>query len=229
MAKYDTKHLGQQRIYTHKNLTREQTLAQINNSEKGRAALEFLQDGPKTRKNLQLLILLQLMISLSYNHKDTLNPAVNTNKTHHLRKYLMTFIKWRNSYTVGFEQLDTQHEVLIKLINDMFEVVRDKDINISLSYKIDKLIEYTQEHFDYEEKLLEKSGFEFLELHIKAHKELVREVMDLRDLIEKNTDGISSDLYAFLRTWLTNHILKEDMQYKDCLSAINKKDALSEG
>jgi len=140
----------------------------------------------------------------------------------------MVLIKWRDSYSVNIEQIDKQHERIVKLINEMFEVVRDKETNISLSYQIDKLIEYTQKHFNYEENLLEKAGYEFIDRHKKAHKGLVQEVMDLKELIEKNTDGMSSDFYSFLRSWLINHILKEDMQYKDCMSAANEKGLLSD-
>ncbi|MCP4763654.1 MAG: hypothetical protein GY870_17925 [archaeon] len=39
-----------------KNLTREQTIAQIYCSEKGRATLELLQKGPVSKKNLQMLV-----------------------------------------------------------------------------------------------------------------------------------------------------------------------------
>ena len=140
----------------------------------------------------------------------------------------MVLIKWRDSYSVNIEQIDKQHERIVKLINEMFEVVRDKETNISLSYQIDKLIEYTQKHFNYEENLLEKAGYEFIDRHKKAHKGLVQEVMDLKELIEKNTDGMSSDFYSFLRSWLINHILKEDMQYKDYMSAANEKGLLSD-
>jgi len=139
----------------------------------------------------------------------------------------MALIKWRDSYSVDFEQLDKQHEVLVKFINEMFIIIRDKEINISLSYQIDQLIKYTKEHFDYEEKLLEKAGFELLAQHKEIHKKLVEEVVDLREQVEKNTDGICSDLYAFLRNWLIDHILKEDMQYKECLLAAKEKGLLS--
>ena len=138
----------------------------------------------------------------------------------------MVLIKWRDSYSVDIEQIDHQHELLVKLINDMFEVVRDKETNTSPSTQISTLIEYTQEHFNYEEKLLEQAGYEFLDRHKKVHKGLVQEVMDLRDLVDKHKDGVSSELYSFLRNWLTNHILKEDMQYRDCLSAANDKGLL---
>lgn len=140
----------------------------------------------------------------------------------------MVLIKWRDSYSVNIEQIDKQHERIVKLINEMFEVVRDEETNISLSYQIDKLIEYTQEHFNYEENLLEKAGYEFLDRHKKVHKGLVQEVMDLKELIEKNTDGMNSDFYSFLRSWLMDHILKEDMQYKDCMSTAKEKGLLSE-
>jgi hemerythrin len=172
----------------------------------------------RSNKNIPLIL-----IRINIQSKNKPQNRMLTISNHLIEESQMVLIKWRDSYSVDIEQIDHQHELLVKLINDMFEVVRDKETNMSPSSQISTLIEYTQEHFDYEEKFLEQAGYEFLDHHKKIHKELVQEVMDLRDLIEKNTDGVSSDLYSFLRNWLVNHILKEDMQYKDCLSAANKK------
>jgi hemerythrin len=140
----------------------------------------------------------------------------------------MAIIKWRDSYSVDNRQLDKQHKVLVELINEMFITVRDKKINLSVHSQIEKLIIYTQEHFNYEEKLLEKVGCDFLEHHKEIHKKLLKEAIELKEQIENNPDKISSDLYLFLRNWLIDHILKEDMQYKEYLSEANEEGILSE-
>ena len=140
----------------------------------------------------------------------------------------MASIQWRDSYSVGNDQMDNQHKQLVELVNDLFKVILDKEIEISLSYEVDKLIEYTQEHFKNEETLLEKAGYDFLDQHKATHEKLVKDVIVFKEQIEKGTEGVSSELYTFLRAWLLNHILDEDMQYKYCLSIAAENGLLAE-
>ena len=130
----------------------------------------------------------------------------------------MALIKWRESYSVGVDQFDEEHKTIVKLINEMFEVVKDCEVNISVSYEIDQLTEYTKKHFTNEETALEKAGFTLLEEHKAIHKKMVQEVIEFKEQIEKNTAGVNSDFYLFLRDWLLKHILEEDMKYRDCLA-----------
>jgi len=135
----------------------------------------------------------------------------------------MALIKWRDSYSVGVDQFDEEHKVIVKLVNEMFEIVKESDVNITVNYEVDQLAEYTRKHFANEEAAMEKAGFALLDEHKTIHKKLMEEVTDFKEQIENNTAGINSAFYLFLRDWLLNHILEEDMKYSDCLSrAVNE-------
>ena len=137
---------------------------------------------------------------------------------YYFKENIMALIKWRDSYSVGVEQFDNEHKTILRLINEMFEVVKDKHDQISVNYEVDKLINYTKKHFRNEETALEQAEFELLDEHKAIHKRLVREAIDFKEKIENNTDGINSDFYLFLRDWLLKHILEEDMKYSVCFS-----------
>ncbi len=138
----------------------------------------------------------------------------------------MATIKWRDSYSVDFEELDEQHRMLVKLINEMFIIVRNNEIELPPIHQIDELIHYTQEHLNFEEDLLEKAGYKLLAHHKEVHRTLVNRVVELKEQIKNNTEEMTSELYSFLRNWLTDHILKEDMQYRNCLSAAHERGIL---
>jgi hemerythrin len=135
----------------------------------------------------------------------------------------MALIKWRDSYSVGVGEFDEEHKLIVTMVNEMYEVVKDKNSNTSVSHEVDRLIKYTKDHFTNEEKAMEKAGYNFLENHRDIHKGLIEEVVDFKEKIESNKDGIHSDFYLFLRDWLLKHILEEDMKYSDCLSNISEK------
>ena len=125
----------------------------------------------------------------------------------------MALIKWRDSYSVGVEKFDQEHMVLVELINEMFIIVRDKGEVSSLTDAVEKLIDYTRVHFADEEEALEEVNYPHLEEHKEIHVNLMEQVIDFQKQIEHEGKDLRTDFYKFLREWLINHILDEDMRY----------------
>jgi len=122
-------------------------------------------------------------------------------------------IKWRDSYSVGVEKFDREHMLLVELVNEMFKIVRDKgDVNI-LSNAVAKLIDYTKVHFTDEEEALTKVNYPLLAEHKEIHADLLVQVLDFQQRLADGDEQLRTDLYKFLREWLINHILDEDMKY----------------
>ena len=131
----------------------------------------------------------------------------------------MPMIKWRDSYSVGVEKFDHEHMLLVDLINEMFVIVRDKGDMASLNDATSRLINYTNIHFGNELKALEKTGYPLLEEHAAIHKKLLQQVIDFQERIGKEeAEILRADLYVFLRGWLINHILTEDVKYTEHLT-----------
>ncbi len=127
----------------------------------------------------------------------------------------MPLIKWRDSYSVGVEQFDNEHKILVELVNEMFIVVRDKKSMDHLATAINKLIEYTQKHFSSEEEALAQVNYPDLSNHKDMHGKLINDVLKHKNRIENNDRQERTDFYHFLRNWLLTHIVEEDMLYKD--------------
>ena len=130
----------------------------------------------------------------------------------------MPLIKWRDSYSVGVDKFDEEHKLLVDLINELFEVVRDKKNVNSLQDAIAKLIEYTRIHFADEEEAMEEVAYPYLEEHKEIHANLLQQVLEFQEELRSEKEELRTDFYKFLREWLTNHILDEDMKYSAYLS-----------
>lgn len=126
----------------------------------------------------------------------------------------MPLIKWRDSYSVGVEKFDEEHKVLLELINEMFIVVRDHLTVDHLEVTINKLIQYTQEHFTDEEEGMAEVNFPQLDEHKVLHANLLNDVIAYKKRVANNDPEAIRGLYVFLRDWLMKHIVEEDMQYK---------------
>lgn len=127
----------------------------------------------------------------------------------------MPIVKWRDSYSVGVKKFDDEHKVLLELINEMFVIVRDSQDVANLDVTVNKLIQYTQEHFTDEEQALEEANYPNLTDHKAIHSKLLEDVKSYKKRVDENDENAILGFYHFLRDWLLTHILEEDMQYKE--------------
>ena len=122
----------------------------------------------------------------------------------------MAVIKWRDSYNTGVGKIDEEHKQLVELIETMHSVIRDGASLTKVSEVLTKLSDYTEFHFNNEEKLMEEYNFPEMETHKQEHERLKKEVEQFSTkLSEKYPDGLQ-DFYLFLREWLIQHILTID-------------------
>ncbi len=133
-------------------------------------------------------------------------------------------IKWQDKFSVGYEIFDNQHKELIKIINSLEELIKDKDIHEDLLYdKINgifsELLDYTVYHFTTEEEIFEEKGYELTEEHKNIHNEFVESVKEevARFELGKNERVVALEIYNNLIDWLMNHILGTDKKYMNKL------------
>jgi hemerythrin len=133
-------------------------------------------------------------------------------------------IIWRPQMSLGNALLDGDHRYLMCLINTVELAMRtasDRDI---LNVAFDQLEEYTHEHFRREERLQIELRYAQYDRHKQAHLDLTARLALIRKQCEEHAnDAASTDkdfeaLTALLRSWLLDHVLKEDMLMKPMLA-----------
>ncbi|KAG2374539.1 hypothetical protein C9374_008278 [Naegleria lovaniensis] len=127
---------------------------------------------------------------------------------------------WKPGYALGVHIIDEQHKVLVKLINELAEAVKDGHMRYEIGSVFDNLVEYTDFHFKKEEDLMQK--YHYVEEDEQAHKEkhelFVKTIFNLRtDFINMTVDNIGQDLFNFLTDWLLTHICQMDKKLCDFL------------
>ena len=131
-------------------------------------------------------------------------------------------IRWKESYSCNVEEIDNQHKKLFEIGDELYSLISlndgidryDEIIAI-----VEKLKDYTIYHFQYEEKLLKKYGFNQLSDHSKQHEKFVKKIIELEHKdIDDGQKQITVDMVLFIADWIENHILGTDMQYKDFLN-----------
>lgn len=129
---------------------------------------------------------------------------------------MSTKIVWDSSFETGITEIDTQHQRLVEIINNLVDGVGHASKE-TLTDIIRQLKEYAQYHFKTEEGIMERSGYADLDEHRFEHQTFVDQLL-LFDLdVILATEGLAWDMLHFLRVWLTNHILQVDKKFSASL------------
>ncbi|NLH95857.1 MAG: hemerythrin family protein [Clostridiaceae bacterium] len=130
------------------------------------------------------------------------------------------YFEWRDEYHTGIDAIDKQHRHLLGIGARIFELAQDDEYDRydDIMEVLQELKEYTVYHFGYEEELMERYGYERYEPHKFQHFFLTKKIEkfeeEKHEIDDRQKETILK-LAEFISDWVTNHILKEDMLYRD--------------
>ena len=103
---------------------------------------------------------------------------------------------------------DAQHQVLFEILDLIKKPVSDRLV-------LEKLQDYTENHFALEELYMLQLGYPGREEHVRAHERFRTEIADLL-LGDQQHDAIFMEIIAtFLTEWLTRHVFGIDKKLED--------------
>ncbi|CAG1023179.1 Bacteriohemerythrin [Patescibacteria group bacterium] len=128
------------------------------------------------------------------------------------------FVEWSDHLSVGIEEIDAQHKMLVALINRLYDetIVHKADLKV-LDEILNELVEYTIIHFAVEESLFRIFDYPASETHTQHHNQLKEQVMELQKKFRNGQLTVNTELLLFLKNWLQHHILEEDKLYSPFL------------
>jgi hemerythrin-like metal-binding protein len=118
---------------------------------------------------------------------------------------------WKEEYSVGIKEIDTQHKELLSLFSRIMDSVEQGLQWSEVHYRIVELRNFASFHFDFEEALLRLYGCPETDAHVEFHKQFFAKLHD----IEKRSllDEVKREMFKFLFDWLFGHILTTDKAY----------------
>ena len=119
-------------------------------------------------------------------------------------------MEWKSIYEVGITKVDSEHQILVELINRLENAMANGNSNEVIGNVIKDLVDYVKIHFKSEEEVMKKIGFPELERHKELHKGLVNDVARILVDLKNGKTWTTQELMGFLHSWLANHILEED-------------------
>jgi len=122
-------------------------------------------------------------------------------------------IEWTEELSVGIQEIDEQHKVLVGLVNEMHQAIHEHRGTETARQILDRLGDYARIHFAVEESLMRIFDYPGYEEHKKQHEELIGQFKLYQAKVQSGTAKISFELLHFLKLWLSQHILESDKEY----------------
>jgi hemerythrin-like metal-binding protein len=128
---------------------------------------------------------------------------------------------WKSSFSIGIEEIDRQHKLLLSYLNE------GMSLDTSTSGIITKLKVYAEEHFAGEEKLMSKIDYPGFAGHQQQHRLFEEQMEQLEKNVATNERQSITVLVSFMRDWFLDHILVADANYANYMRATMDEDDIT--
>jgi len=121
-------------------------------------------------------------------------------------------IGWRDEYSVGIREIDTQHQELLLRMDELAKQVGGWGARTGMA--LDNIANQVNSLFNSEENLMRRYDYPFAREHQKQHETFGRFFAELRSEIESNERGkfyLLFRIQLLLVDWQINHISKSDL------------------
>ena len=135
----------------------------------------------------------------------------------------MDKLVWHSGLSVGVNEIDNQHKIIFKLINKLMD---NKGVFVGseiISDTLQELREYTEYHFELEEKYMDASNYINSDEHKKRHREFRKKNVEFCFDAADHQHYVPEEIFLYLSEWWKNHIISEDTQYMETFAAHNIK------
>ncbi len=112
----------------------------------------------------------------------------------------MALIEWRKEYCTGFEDVDFEHEALIRQINAVYELVEDRADKALVIDSLGEIYGSISAHFALEEQMMVRHQYDHYQQHKADHERLLDDIRDITDEFEASIDVDDTE---FKKNWPT--------------------------
>ena len=113
----------------------------------------------------------------------------------------------------GIASVDEQHRAMVELHNEIATGLTGDRPAYFVIEALARLYQYSRQHFESEEKLMLRYGFEGLDDHRREHAELLDRLREVVLQYRSQPDTVPGKIQEFVRVWVVRHIEEADMQF----------------
>ena len=120
-------------------------------------------------------------------------------------------LEWSNNLSIGNTNIDNDHKKLIKIYNDLIDLIELDRNREEFAKILSKMTDYVLKHFKKEETYMQEFSYPKLTEHKQYHRDYSYKVA----MYNVNLFGINPpeprEVIKFFEKWWTNHIMNSDL------------------
>ncbi|MCX7171195.1 MAG: bacteriohemerythrin [Proteobacteria bacterium] len=120
-------------------------------------------------------------------------------------------MRWKEEYSVGIDEIDKQHRVLLDYFNLIEDAVAAGGTWSSLHFILVQLHDFARIHFSVEETLMHMFAYPGAAEHVSLHQGFFAKMKELEQ--QSLTTDVTKGTVEFLHNWLLEHIMGADKGY----------------
>lgn len=124
-------------------------------------------------------------------------------------------IGWKEDWCSGNNIIDLDHKELLRLGNQLVEDSYTIYTYEEAVFCYNEVLDHIAAHFEREEKLLAAAGFDGLEEHKKAHRELHESAIAFRENLKEDKINAQQFFNYLMMELIVCHLKEEDVKYFD--------------
>ncbi|CDK97714.1 putative chemotaxis methyl-accepting receptor [Magnetospirillum gryphiswaldense MSR-1 v2] len=128
-------------------------------------------------------------------------------------------MEWNDSLNVGIAEVDKHHHEMIDKLNHFFRQMLSGDAGMAALEVARTLLPDMQKHFEEEEQIMERKGFDGLASHRKSHQNFLAQAKAHCDAVQSGRTDAAQSLFRFMADWMRSHIQDHDIAFARFVSA----------
>jgi len=130
----------------------------------------------------------------------------------------MKKIRWDGRLKTGHAVIDADHQILVHLFNQVVCVANHHAGKLVCNNVLDKLIQHTKAHFEWEERLMTEYHYPEKAQHMAEHAALIRQARNYR--FDPTSPESRIPLIELSKHWLTSHMRTSDKELTGFLATV---------
>ncbi|MFA7269991.1 MAG: hemerythrin family protein [Sterolibacterium sp.] len=118
---------------------------------------------------------------------------------------------WKDEYSVGIEEIDKQHRVLLDYFRLIEDTVASGGTWSNVHFILIQLHDFARIHFAVEEALMHMFAYPGAAEHINLHQGFFAKLKELEQ--QSLTTDVTKETVEFVHQWLLRHITGADRAY----------------
>ena len=129
-------------------------------------------------------------------------------------------IAWSDFLSVGVPEMDDEHRQFIARVNDLNKAILESEDKATVERMMDLMLMEAAHHFWHEQELLARWNYPETAAHIAKHAGLTSQFeWVMKEFAETDISFVWALKGLHLKQLLVEHLLQEDMKYRDFLRA----------